>query len=167
MTDAFRSALVAEATKKSGLVWLSVDGAPARGVWHVWHEGSAYVVSGGLEQPVPGLAGARTVAVTVRSKDNGGRLLVWTAAVSPVQPGTPEWDLVVPLLHAKRLNARDGEEQPLRWARESVVLRLTPTDDRETSDDGSGAAPRRPSPALSRVPIPFTVGRWWRERGRS
>jgi len=55
------------------------------------------------------------------------RVVTWVADVSPVAPGSPLWDEVVPLLHAKRLNAPDGEEQPQRWARESVVLRFTPT----------------------------------------
>jgi len=32
----------------------------------------------------------------------------------------------VPVLHAQRLNAPDGQEQPARWARESRVLTLLP-----------------------------------------
>jgi hypothetical protein len=49
------------------------------------------------------------------------------ADVEQVRPGTPAWDEVVPLLHAKRLNPPDGDAQLARWARESLVLRLTPT----------------------------------------
>lgn len=120
-------ALVEEATRKSGVVWLRVAGAPPRLAWHLWHEGCAWVVVGGLEQDVPGLAQATRAEVLVRSKERQADLLVeWEAGVSRVDPGTAAWDEVVPLLHAKRLNAPDGEAQPERWARESTVLRLEP-----------------------------------------
>jgi hypothetical protein len=56
-------------------------------------------------------------------------------------PGTPEWDEVVPLLLAKRLNPQDRAEQAQRWARECVVLRLTPTGEERTPHDGSYAEP--------------------------
>jgi hypothetical protein len=66
--------------------------------------------------------------VLVRSHERrSGLLVTWTAEVSPVEPGTPAWDDAVPVLHAARLNAPDGEQQPQRWARESTVLRLRPT----------------------------------------
>ncbi len=122
------SALVETATRKSGLVWVSAEGsAAAAPVWHRWHDGAMYVVTGGLEQPVPELPGGRAV-VAVRSRERRGDLLVrWVAEVSVVAPGTETWDAVVPVLHAGRLNAPDGEEQPARWARESRVLRFAPT----------------------------------------
>ena len=66
--------------------------------------------------------------MTVRSKaSQNDRVVSWVADVSRVEPGSPAWELAVPLLHEKRLNAPDGEQQPERWARESLVLRLTPT----------------------------------------
>ena len=119
-------ALIAEATRKSAVVWVQVDSDSApRPVWHVWHEDRMYVVTGGIEQPLP--VSDRAV-VAVRSKDRQGDLLVrWVATVSAVAPGTEQWEAVVPLLHAARLNAPDGEEQPARWARESAVLCFTPT----------------------------------------
>ena len=93
-------------------------------VWHVWHDGRAYVVTGGAEQPFPPCERA---VVVVRSRARqGDRVAEWTAQVAAVDVGSPEWDEVVPLLHARRLNAPDGEEQPARWARESTVLRLRP-----------------------------------------
>lgn len=54
-------ALVEEATKKSGLVWVRGPGGSSRALWHVWHEGAACVVGDGAgEQPLPGLVdGAR------------------------------------------------------------------------------------------------------------
>ncbi|MFN2523154.1 MAG: hypothetical protein ABR614_07560 [Mycobacteriales bacterium] len=108
---------LADVMRKTAVLWLS--GSP---LWHVWHEGAAYVVGGGLEQPLPEWRHGR---VTVRTKN--GDVLAWGADVQPVPVGSPDWDAVVPLLHAKRLNAPDGEQQPARWARESTVLRLTPT----------------------------------------
>ncbi len=122
-------ALVEEATRRSAVVWIAPDGAErAFPVWHLWHEGRAYVVTGGLEQPLPGGTAARQAVVLVRSKaKQNDRLVQWVADVEQVLPGTSAWDEVVPLLHAKRLNPPDGDGQPARWARESVVLRLTPT----------------------------------------
>ena len=118
--------LIEEATRRSGVVWVTPDGADrAQPVWHLWQDGAMYVVTGGIEQPLEVTALA---TVTVRSNaTQADRVVTWVADVSPVPPASPLWDEVVPLLHAKRLNAPDGEEQPQRWARESTVLRFTPT----------------------------------------
>ncbi|MDP3712074.1 MAG: hypothetical protein Q8R60_06265 [Mycobacteriales bacterium] len=114
------SGVVAEATRRSGLVW--VDGQP---VWHVWHDDAAWVVTGGLEQR---LVVGSTAVVDVRSRDRQADLLVrWVAAVTEVAPGSAAWDAVVPLLRAARLHSPDGAAAPERWARESRVLRLDPT----------------------------------------
>jgi hypothetical protein len=123
------SPLVEEATRRSGLVWVRPEGADrARAVWHAWHAGCAWLVVGGREQQLPGIETAARAEVLVRSHERrGGLLVTWTAEVSRVEPGTPEWDDAVPMLHAERLNAADGEQQPQRWARESTVLRLRPT----------------------------------------
>lgn len=40
-------ALVEEATKKSGLIWVRGPEGPARALWHVWHEGAACLVGDG------------------------------------------------------------------------------------------------------------------------
>lgn len=167
-------ALIEEATKKSGLVWLTLPGgASGQSVWHAWHDGAAYVVSGGIEQPVPGIESATEGLVTVRSKDKGSRLVAWKATVSAVAPGTPEWDAVVPVLHGKRLNAPDGEEAPNRWARECRVTKFTPTGELaegpESRSSDLHAERPRDTPATTLVPQPFTVGgrkRWSRKRGR-
>src|SRR5438270_833790 len=71
--------------------------------------------------------GTSTATLTVRTDLPGEGVLVRQATVSRIVPGTAAWDTVVPLLHDKRLNAPDGEQQPERWARESVVLRLEPS----------------------------------------
>ena len=121
--------LIEEATRRSGLVWVRGDGGE-QPVWHVWHDGAALVVTGGLEQPFPrgqGPGGDRVV-VAVRSRARqGDRLVQWVADVVEVPPGGQAYDDAVRRLHAERLNAPDGEEQPRRWARESRVLRLQPT----------------------------------------
>lgn len=81
-----------------------------------------------VEQQLKGAHTATTALVALRSKERqGGLIVTFLAAVSRVTPGTTEWDQVVPLLHAARLNAADGERQPARWARSATVLRLVPT----------------------------------------
>ena len=123
-------ALVEEACKKSSLLWIAVPGLRDRAAWHVWQEhegrGAVYLVTGGGEQNVPGLSDGQPVRVTVRSKDKGGRLATWSGLVGRVRPDSPEWAEVVPTLHAKRLNARDGEAQPERWAERSAIFRIAP-----------------------------------------
>ncbi len=102
------AAVVAEATRRAGLVWLTVPGqARAYPAWHLWREppGAAYLATGPGEQPLPGLAGAGRVAVTVPSKESRGTLVTWTAAVGRVDPGSAEWDEVIGPLRAARLNA--------------------------------------------------------------
>jgi hypothetical protein len=163
--------LIAEAMKRSAIVWITVpDGGRARPAWHLWHEDAAYVVTGGIEQPLPGLAHAEHAAVTVPSKDAGGRLVTWIATVHRVLPGDPQWPDVVRELHAKRLNPPDGDRQPERWMRECVVLRLVPTGE-VTERPGampstSGAAPPPPSPVITSGPLPFVLGRRARPRHR-
>jgi mutator protein MutT len=125
-------ALIAEATRRAGVVWLTVPGAGrAIPAWHLWRDppGAAYLVTGPGEQPLPGLAGATRVAVTVPSKQSRGTLVTWTAEVGQVAPGSPEWDEVTALLAAARLNAGPGpgEDPPgRRWAAAGAVYRLVP-----------------------------------------
>ncbi|MFJ3232828.1 hypothetical protein [Streptomyces sp. NPDC086787] len=162
-------ALVEEATKKSGLIWVRGDGAPAaRAVWHVWHDGAVCLLGDGPgEQPLPGLADGGRAEVTVRGKDKGGRLVTWTAAVTELTAGSAEWDATVAELKGKRLNAPDGEAMTGRWARECRVLRLTPTGDTAPLPDGDLAASPLPSPATTRRPIPAALPRLLlRRRGR-
>jgi hypothetical protein len=149
--------LIDEATKKSGLVWV-VTSAASSPVWLLWHDGSAYVLSGPGEQPCEGLADSGRATVTVRSKDKGSRLVSWVAEVTRVPPDSEAWAEIVPLLQAKRLNLVDAEAAVRRWAAECVVHRLTPTGELVETPDGSLAAPPAPTPATTDVPMPFTVG---------
>jgi hypothetical protein len=158
------AALVKEAVKRSGMLWIGLPGLPQpRAAWHLAHDDSVYVLTGGEgEQPLPGLPEAQTVPVTVRSKDKGGRLVTWVAAVSLVEPGGEEWNTVVPLLAKERLNAAAREGQSELWARESYVIRLTPTGEvtevpGRQPDDYAVARPV-PTPATTASRRPFMVG---------
>src|SRR3954462_3011861 len=138
-------ALVEEATKKSGLIWVKGPGAAARALWHVWHEGAACVVGDGPgEQPLPRLADGGSAEVTVRSKDKGGRLVTWQAEVVELAPDGEAWRAAVAELKGKRLNAPDGEAMTGRWSRECRVLRLVPT----------GATAPLPDGSLAESPLP-------------
>ncbi|MFE3636401.1 hypothetical protein [Streptomyces sp. NPDC059168] len=154
-------ALVEEATKKSGLVWVRAAGAPAaRALWHVWHEGAVCLVGDGPgEQPLAGLTDGGSAEVTVRSKDKGGRLVTWRATVSVLGSASPEWEAAVAELKGKRLNAPDGEEMPARWARECRVLRLVPAGSTLALPSGSLAERPVPSPATTRRPAPAALPR--------
>ncbi|KOT28667.1 hypothetical protein ADK41_35515 [Streptomyces caelestis] len=161
-------ALIEEATKKSGLVWVKGPGAAARALWHVWHEGAAYVVGDGPgEQPLPGLADGVSAEVTVRSKDKGGRLVSWTAAVVELPSDSEEWAAAVGELKGKRLNAPDGEAMTGRWARECRVLRLEPTGATAPLPESSLAEAPLPTPVTTRRPVPAGLPRLLlKKRGR-
>jgi hypothetical protein len=117
--------LIAEATRRSGVVWVSADGTDPELVWHLWHGDALYLVGGGPEQELPELQDR--AVVVVRSKaSQSDQVVRWEAAVSPVEPGTPLWDEVVPLLVAERLNTPSIEGLAQQWASESQVLRLAP-----------------------------------------
>ena len=116
--------LVAEATRRSGVVWVSAPGVPPTLVWHLWHDDAAWLVVGGDEQQLPPLGPSASVAV--RSK-TGALVVTWQAAVSQVAPGSERWSEVVPLLAGERLNAPSVTDLPARWAAASTVLELRPT----------------------------------------
>lgn len=164
------AALVAEAGRKSGLLWASWDGSTRpRPLWHVWHDGAACVVIDGGEQPAPGLAAAQQAEVVLRSKDTGARLVTWTAGVEVLAARTPEWESAVEALRPERLNA-GAEDLAVRWAESSTVLRLVPTGDvRERPgayDAGSHAAPPAPTPATTRGKRPPVLHRRQRRAPR-
>jgi len=161
---ALTQSLVEETCRKSALVWVRPPAAPRSvPVWHAFLDGAVHIVGGGIEQPLPPVVDGEEVEVTVRSKDTGGRLLTYIAAVTRIRPDGPAWAVVVPELHAKRLNSPDGELQPQRWARESTVLRLDATGHLvEFPGHLSGrshAAEPPGSAATTRDPLPFVVGR--------
>ncbi len=130
MTDpdgSARAALIAEATKKAAVVWLSVHDRPAYPVWCMPAATSLYVVTGPGEQPAPGLAGAATVRVSARG-DHRGLIMTWTASVERIAPGGEAWDANARPLAAKRLNAAGTTDAVVdRWARECTIYKLDPT----------------------------------------
>jgi 8-oxo-dGTP diphosphatase len=144
-------ALAAEAASRAGLIWLAIEGQDRpRAAWHLWRPaatgegapGSAYVVTGPGEQPLPGLASAAEVMVTVAGKDSGGPLVTWPARVHRVAPGSPEWAAVIGPLLSRRLNITQaaGQEAPARrWARAAAVFGLTPV--------------TRPGPVFRHLPV--------------
>ncbi|MFI9047495.1 hypothetical protein [Streptomyces sp. NPDC053427] len=182
-------ALIEEATKKSGLIWVQGTAGPARALWHVWHDGAACLVGGTApggpergtgaprrngsdEQPLAdlGLTDGGPATVTVRSKDKGGRLVVWQARVVELTPESEAWRTAVEELRGKRLNAPDADTLTERWARECRVLRLEPVGEEAAQRPGrmpdtSHAAPPLASPALTRQPIPAALPKLLR-RGR-
>lgn len=156
--------VVDAAMKRSGVIWLDVPGADrSQLAWYGWQDGCAYVVHGGAEQVIDGLAKAREVAVTAKSKDTGGRVVCWVGTVEHVAPSSALWEAVVPALHSARLNPRDGEAQPARWALESLVTQIRPTgellEEPGQMSSASGAAEAPGSPARSEVPMPRWLGR--------
>lgn len=156
--DEALAALVAEATAKSAVLWLRY-GELDRSLlaWHVWHEGSAYVVSGGAEQQLPGIEAVDEARVTVRSKDNGTRLLSWVATAQNVRHGSAEWHAAAAVLAPARLNGRT-EDRLMLWAADSTITRLTPTgrvsQHAGERPHGDHAAAPPPSPATTRGPLP-------------
>ncbi|OKI09647.1 hypothetical protein A6A06_02990 [Streptomyces sp. CB02923] len=175
-------ALIEEATKKSGLIWVRGTTGPARALWHVWHDGAACLVGAGSgaadraagpadEQPLHdlGLVDGGTATVTLRSKDKGGRLVAWQARVTELVPDSEAWQAAVEDLKGKRLNAPDAETMPRRWARECRVLRLEPVTDaaaRTDFDETSQAARPLPTPATTREPVPAALPKLLRGKRR-
>lgn len=174
MTETFTTALVAELGKKTGVCWLRYDdpdsGGPARtrAAWHVWYDDALHLVAGGEEQPLPGLDEVDRVEVTMRSKENGGRLLTWVGRVSVVSPDDEAWDEVTTALVADRLNLDDLSTAKDDWAAHSVVLRVDPTGELVeqpgalSSEDH--AAPPAPTGATTRGPLPRVLHRRQRRR---
>lgn len=153
-----------EATKKSGMVWVRVpDGdGRAHGLWHLWQDGAAYILTGPDEQQLPGLNAAATAEVIVRSKDKQSRLVAWEGSVTAVEPGGEEWNAVLPNLLGKRLNLPDGEAAAQRWAQRCRLHKITPTrvlEDPDNRATAAGVEPVAPSPARTRVPRPWHVTR--------
>jgi hypothetical protein len=158
------SVLVEEAVKKAAIAWVAVAGGPARGLWCMPSEGSLVVVIGPGEQALPELAAAERAEVRLRG-DTGGLIVVWTAVVTRIAPGTDEWADVAPQLAAKRLNASGStDELVARWAETGcTVVRLTPADEDPIAASGlpddEQAAPPRETPARVEVHHPRKLHR--------
>jgi len=118
-----------EALKKSTVVWLDVPGAGAEHAVPVWYglvDGRVYVLTGGGEQRVPGLAEADRVVLVARSKDQQSKVAEVEASARVVDGKDPLFAKVIPTLLPRRLNLRDGEGAADRWRKESTLVELTP-----------------------------------------
>ncbi|HYJ66423.1 MAG TPA: hypothetical protein VEX15_02045 [Nocardioidaceae bacterium] len=140
------TALIAELAKKSWLCWISYGDPPhAHPVWHAWVTDAICVVAGGEEQPLPAIEEQTEVLVTLRTKATRERLATCRARVERVMPDHPDWEAIAQALVTGRLNLRDPSNAPDRWAWDSVVVRLVPTEVVEAPgsqpDDRAAAAP--------------------------
>ena len=183
--NALTAALTAELSKKTGVCWLRYapstpeqaasairegEHAVERAAWHVWLDGALCLVSGGDEQPLPGIEDARTVEVIMRSKESGGRLLTWVGEASVVRPDDELWEPVTAALVASRLNLDDPASAAAGWAGASVVTRIAPTNATveqpgAISDDGHRAAPMT-TEATTRGALPRILHRRVKRRPR-
>lgn len=156
MTDL--NALLSEAGKKSGLLWIDIPGDRAWPAWHVWLDGTAYVVTGPDEQTLPWLP--PDLAVTFRSKSTGGRLVTVPARATIVTPDDERWEAATSALKAARLNAPAGNTVA-RWAAWATVYAFTPHGDALQGPDNysqeSGAAQPPPTPATTRTWHPWHI----------
>jgi hypothetical protein len=126
------TAVLDEALKKSTVVWVEVPGEGGTGggavpVWYGTLDGRVYVLVGGSEQHVPGLAEAERAVLAARSKEQQSLVAEVEATVRVVQPSDPLFAKVVPLLLPRRLNLRDGETAADRWRKECTLVELTPS----------------------------------------
>jgi hypothetical protein len=153
-------ALVAEAMRKAAIAWIGTDGKPPYPIWCLWIDDALYVVSGGDEQPAPGLTETATATVSARG-DHDGRIVTWRANTERVAPDAEAWSDVATQLASKRLNSSGTIETVVeRWATTAIITKLTPADDEiRPATDGSEAAPPRETPASKRTAKPFKLHR--------
>ncbi len=167
--DPSTAALVAELGRKTSVCWLRYDGEDrARPAWHVWQDGGLLLVSGGEEQQLPGIAAADRVEVTMRSKEDGGRLVTWVGAAATLSPGSEEWSRAAAALAAARLSIPSLTETPEGWRTTSTLTRIVPTGEvleaPGSLSDSDHAAPPAPTPATTRGPLPRVLHRRQRRR---
>jgi hypothetical protein len=126
------AAVLDEALKKSTVVWIEVPGEGGTGgrsvpAWYGTLDGRVYVLTGGSEQHIPGLAEAERVVLTARSKELQSLVAEVDAGVRVVPSNDPLFARVVSVLLPRRLNLRDGEQAAERWRTECTLVELTPS----------------------------------------
>lgn len=161
-------ALVAEACRRSPLVWVRAGHGRAQPVWSVWQDDALLIIVGGEEQPDPVPEDVEEVDVAVRSKTAQSRLVTFRARVEVLSLADERWTTAAEALKAERLNARHADTLVDRWAASSRILRLVPTgtvlEEPGHYDDSTGAMPPAPSTAVTVVRHPFHLGRRPRRR---
>jgi hypothetical protein len=126
------TAVLDEALKKGTVAWVEVPGeggtdGRAVPVWYGTLDGRVYVLVGGSEQQVPGLAEADRVVLLARSKEQQSLVAEVEAAARVVEPNDPLYARVAPVLLPRRLNLRDSEQAVDRWRKECTLVELTPS----------------------------------------
>ena len=126
------AAVLDEALKKSTVVWIEVPGDGGTGgravpAWYGTLDGRVYVLDGGSEQHIPGLAESDRVVLAARSKELQSLVAEVEASARVVPASDPLFGRVVPVLLPRRLNLRDGEQAAERWRKECTLVELTPS----------------------------------------
>ena len=123
------TALVEHAMTASSVMWIDVPDDGTYAVWHAWMPGTpggapaaAVVVNGPGEQHLPWLPDE--VVLTLRSADDGGRLLRITAHRVVLSDEDPEWAAAVEALRSRRQNVLDDAVE--RWRTSGTVTALRP-----------------------------------------
>lgn len=124
------------ALKKGSACWLTIPVA-ARGkrggkgratvqrtAWYVQQGSKLYFIKGGDEQELPGLESARTVTVTVKSKDIKAAIAELEADVRVVDD-PEEFERIATLGMGNRLNLKDGEAALQRWKDTCTIVEAT------------------------------------------
>jgi hypothetical protein len=126
------NAVLDEALKKSTVVWIEVPGEGGTGgravpAWYGVLDGRVYVLTGGSEQHIPGLAETDRAVLVARSKELQSLVAEVEASARVVPPDDPLFARVVSVLLPRRLNLRDGEQAEERWRKECTLVELTPS----------------------------------------
>ena len=88
-------AILDAALRKAAAVWITSPGHEPRLVHAHWRDDALWVITGGTEQQVPGLAEGAQVTVTVRSPSTHSHLIDATATAHLTEPTeTPRPDTV-------------------------------------------------------------------------
>ncbi|MGH2704916.1 MAG: hypothetical protein ACRDJ4_07450 [Actinomycetota bacterium] len=123
-------AAIAEAVKKSDIIWITPNTAPDRPIpcWFFVREGTIYVLSGERQQVIPDAARVRNAEVVARWKGRDARLVEFSAAVRPITAANrEEFEEIAHAMLAKRQSVTGtADENVRRWLRECVILELLP-----------------------------------------
>ncbi|MTV26518.1 hypothetical protein FTX61_14010 [Nitriliruptoraceae bacterium ZYF776] len=116
------------ALKKGAIVWLTIPqpkGEPVtRPAWYVQQGRKLFVLKGETEQELPGLERARTVTVTVKSKELKAQLAELQADVRVVDDAD-EFERMAGLGLGTRLNLPDGDGALDRWKANCTMVELS------------------------------------------
>jgi len=126
------TAVLAEALKKSTVVWVEVPGPGGTGgkavpAWYGTLDGRVYLLTGGSEQHIHGLEDADRVLLRARSKDLQSLLTTVEASARTIPASDPLFNRLIPELLPRRLNLPDGDAAADRWRKECTLVELTPS----------------------------------------